>query len=40
MSRRKVDGLWSDSKLAELVLKGKGTGNQLGIGSYGSVEEV
>ena len=33
-------GLRNDQNLARYVIEGRSTGNQLGTGSYGSVEEV
>ena len=38
--RQRQRALWDDPNLARFVVEGVPTGNQLGTGSYGAVEEV
>ena len=37
---QRLQALRNDRNLARFVVEGRATGNQLGTGSYGSVEEV
>lgn len=38
--RRSLVTIRDDPSLARFVMEGKATGKRLGVGSYGSVEEV
>ena len=38
--RQRLRALREDRHLAHFIIEGRATGKQLGIGSYGSVEEV
>ena len=40
MAQRRFQALQNDPNIARFVVEGTTTGRQLGIGSYGSVEEV
>ena len=40
MAQRRYEALQNDPSIARFVMEGVTTGSQLGIGSYGSVEEV
>ena len=40
MAQRRLETLQNDPSIARFVVEGITTGRQLGIGSYGSVEEV
>ena len=40
MEQRRFQFLRNDPNIAHFVVEGDATGRQLGIGSYGSVEEV
>ena len=40
MAQRRFEALQNDPNIARFVVEGTTTGRQLGIGSYGSVEEV
>ena len=40
MELRQFQALQNDPNLGRFVVEGVATGRQLGIGSYGSVEEV
>ena len=40
MAQRRFQVIQNDPNIARFVVEGTTTGRQLGIGSYGSVEEV
>ena len=40
MAQRQFETIQNDPNIARFVVEGTTTGRQLGIGSYGSVEEV
>ena len=40
MEQRRFQFLRNDPNIAHFVVEGGATGRQLGVGSYGSVEEV